>query len=388
MSAGIIHTALQAIVGVFDAIKKGASKASNAEAYVGTHSLIDTTKITRVEPLTIISKDLLNLDYIIDINQALLSIFAGYYLQAVAILTKINDVAVIRTLDSLNPNRDHTGLMIEERIRASKEAYSNLSLENYKYQLPTSQSIALEGDDDPANVKTLNEIANLSVGKMLNVSIGFDQITEVRKADGPFDQVSEKKTRESVTLPIAVRLLVSLIPSQSIVQLLTLKKEDISLVERWHAYRSGRIEFVKDLIFCQDLVDEYKKAMIQDESGTVLELIRRVNNSKRYGLLTANPSLVSASSLFVISEQIAKEIEFKLGGKLSSPTVRQKIFDNSYAMIIAVVDREYERVIFYSRGVNAATNLSIKEVKAAAKGKGPDIFDIMKSIQMGMPPSF
>lgn len=408
MSPGIIHTALQAIVGVFDAIKKGVGKLANAEAYTGTHSLIDTTKITRVEPLTIISKDLLNLDYLIDINQALLNIFSGYYLQAVAILTRVHDVKVVRILDSLNPNRDHSGLLIEERIRSSQESFKHLSLEEYKYRLPTHESLALEANEDDNNIKLLNEVSNLSVGKMLNVSISFNSYdTEIKtiggvehkekttneagdmneKGSSSQRQVTEKRPH-AVTLPIAVRLLASLIPNSSIIQLLTLHKEDISLVERWHAYRSGRIEFVKDLIFCQDLVNEYKKAMIQDDSGSVLELIRRVNNSKRYGLLTNNPSLVSASTLFIISEQIAKEIELKLGGKLSNPLVRQKIFDNSYAMIIVVVDRDYERVIFYSRGVNAATNLSVKEVKASNKGKGPDIFDIMKSIQMGMPPTF
>ncbi len=57
-------------------------------------------------------------------------------------------------------------------------------------------------------------------------------------------------------------------------------------------------------------------------------------------------------------------------------------------MIIAVVDREWERVTFYTRGMAAATDLSFKEIKSANKGKGPDILDLMKSFNQGLPISF
>jgi hypothetical protein len=57
-------------------------------------------------------------------------------------------------------------------------------------------------------------------------------------------------------------------------------------------------------------------------------------------------------------------------------------------MIIAVVDREWERVTFYTRGISSHTELSIDEIKAANKGKGPDISDIMKSYNMSASPSF
>jgi len=368
------------ICGVVSIVARFINQTLNVTNYYSTKSLSEVTKLTRVEPLAIISKDCLNLDYMPDISQALLSIFSGYYLQAISLLTNVNDVEVVRILDKLNPDRDSTGWLLSDSI--SKESINNLVLENYKYSLPTINSVALEGDKGDKHgqdIQSLNEVSNLSVGKMLNVTIAYNKT----------DEVGNKSSEvSSIKIPVSVRIMASIIPNATISNILALKTESNTLTERYHAWRSGRISFIKDLIFCQDLIDEHKKAMITDESGTVQEIMRRVNNSKKFGLLSKNPSLVSASNLFVISEEVAREVESKLGGKLSNPRIREKAFENTYAMIIAVVDREWERVTFYSRGISTSTNLSVKEIKQASKGKGPDIMDILKSYNLGAAPSF
>lgn len=371
MDIGIVNTTLQAVAKIVNEIR------NNATNYYTTKSLPEATRLTRVEPLTIISKDLLNLEYMPDVAQSLLSVFAGYYLQAVTMLTTVNDIEVVRILDKLNPDRDESSFLFSEPPRL--ESISNLVLESYQYSLPTKTTLATE-DREADNVKFITEVSNLCVGKLLNVNIKYDHAAT---------EVSNQRKNQELTIPISIRLMASVIPNSTITHLLTLKTEDSGIVERFHAWRSGRISFIKDLIFCQDLIDQYKSSMIGDESGTMQEIVRRVNNSKKFGLLTKNPSLVSASNLFVISEEIARDIESKLGGKLSNPKIREKAFDSTYAMIIAVVDREWERVTFYTRGISSSTDLSVKELKAASKGKsGIDIMDVMKSLTMGSSPNF
>lgn len=362
MDLGIVHTTLQTVAKLVNEIK------TNVTSLYSTKSLSEVTKLTRVEPLTILSKDCINLEYMPDVVNVLLSMVSGYYLQAVSILTKVNDVEVIRILDKLNPDRDESAFLMQESI--SRESIATMCMENYQYSLPTRMVTAMEDD----NTKTLMEASNLAVGKMLSVEISYNK--------------GDDKEVSTVKIPVSVRLITSVIPNSSIAHMLTYKTDDNGIVERYHAWRAGRIGFIKDLIFCQDLMDEWKRATIGDETGTMQEIIRRVNNSKKYGLLTKNPSLVSASNLFVITEDIAREIESKLGGKLSNAHIRQKAFDNTYAMIIVVVDREYERVTFHIRGIAASMNLSIKEIKSIGKNKGPDIADIMKAMSGGMSPSF
>jgi hypothetical protein len=170
--------------------------------------------------------------------------------------------------------------------------------------------------------------------------------------------------------------------------MLTVHGNDDTLVERFHAWRSGRINFIRDLVLCQDMIDEHKKALMNDEQGTYSEIMRRVNNSRKYGMLTQNPSLATASNLFVLSYDTALQIEQRLGGKLSNPRVREKMFDATYAMIIAVIDTRYNRAVFYHRGISAATDVSIRELSNSKESKGPDIMDIFKAYQLGNAPSY
>lgn len=376
MDLQFVNTTLQAISNFIN-------KAKEITNYYKDKSLADITRLTRVEPLTIISRDLINLDYMVDINNSVLSVFAGYYLQAVSILTKINNIEVIKLLDKLNPDRDETGFLLGETV--SRESISNLILENYKYKLPSS--LALESPNDELlreetdNIKQILELSNMSVGKLINLKINYQENCD--------NLTCKEDDYKSIIIPVSIRLIVSALSNSNLIKIITSKTEDISLSERYHAWRSGRIKFISDLIFCQDLIDAYKKTAITDESGTVQEITRRVANAKKYGLLTKNPSLVSASNIYIISEEVAKEVEAKYGAKFSSNKMRERLFENTYAMLFVVVDREWERVTFYTRGISSSTDLSIKEIKAANKGKnGPDILDIMKSLNNGMSPNF
>ena len=362
MSA-IIPTAITTIAKI---LSDAFDKSSTIAGYYGSSSLSEATKLLRVEPLTIVSRDLQQVDYMPDVMNTVLSIFSGYYLAGINILTKVNDVRVAKILDRLNPDRDFDTFA----LTVESTHTPTMSVENFKYRLPKP------GEKTPSmeDSKTLNEASNLAVGKVLNVEIAYHD-----------DSDNSDKT---VKLPISVRLASNLVPSVSISNILTSSTEDTSLVERFHAWRSGRIAFWRDLIWCQDLMDEHKRAVISDDTGSLAEIMRRVNNSKKYGVLSKNPSLATASNIFVITESNAKDIELKIGGSLKKMSFRDKIFKDRYVMILAIVDRNFERVTFYTRGIEAGTDVSIREIKSANKGSGVDIADIMRGLSSGMPVSF
>jgi hypothetical protein len=353
-----------------------------------TTSLVEVTKPMRVEPLTVISRDCMTVPELGDVLQSLLSLFSGYYLQAVSVIGNVQSVKVAKVLDSLNPDRDFDYLGEGAKLLGFED-YSEKNTftmydEAYRFRLPTSLNrVGIEENQlspeqiqeikdselhTSVDITKISEISNLAVGKLLNVEIS----------------IGEEKSSK---FPVSVRLIPSMLPNSSILHILALKTEDTSFTERFHAWRAGRISLIKDLILAQDLIDEHKKALMEDQSGVYSEIMRRVNNAKKFGLITRNPSLVSASNLFVISKDVARELELKLGGKLSNARIREKAFQNTYAMIIVVLDTEMERVTFYNRGTAAATDISFREIKASAKGKGPDILDVLRALNLGSAPA-
>lgn len=340
-----------------------------------TTSLVEFTSAARVEPLTIVGSDCVNLEYLPDVLQSLQSLFSGYYLQAVALTATVGDIKVIKLLDKLNPSRTPTlGSFANEDLDDSWR----LASESYKHRLPTTKNtVALEAEKvavknslDKDTITTIRDLSNLSVGKLLKVTI--------KGPDG----------KDAYEIPISIRLMVSQLPDSSMTHLLSMKTDDVTIVERYHAWRAGRISFIKDLVLCQDLISEHRKALMNDKDGTYSEIIKRVNNNKQAGLIQNNPSLATASNLVVISDSTAANVEYKMGGKLSNIRIREKIFNSTYIMILVIIDRQSERITFYHRGIDAGTNVGLRDIKVSNKSGGADISDFLKSYMMGNNPAF
>ena len=350
------------------------------------NSMTKLTRLTRAEPLTIISQDCANLEYLPLLLNNLCSIYSGYFLQAVSIMTNASmNIEVVRILDALNPNRDSTGFLLQGRHEAANLSSDNTHMamvaENYKFTLPmsTSQETIVMAREEAARqqdtIKVIYEMENLAVGKLLNVDI------QVPCGDGSGEC-------NTVTIPVTVRLSPAILNNESMAYLFTHRKEDTGIVERYHSWRAGRISLIRDMVFCQDLINEYRKAALKDRTGTLQEIVRRVNANRGYGLLTKNPSMAISSNLYVISQDVAREIEGKVGYRFNDPRGREKIFAGTYAMIIAVVDVEREIVSFYFNGIAQPATMTVRAIKASSKSKGPDVGDIMKTLLDGRAPTF
>lgn len=336
-------------------------------------SLIEYTKTTRVEPVVLVDQGAVALPYIHDVLQSVNSIFAGYYLQAVALSLNVGKVDTIRVLDKVNPARDpaeNAGMFIGDML---------LSEESYKYGLPViGQSFGLEayGDDKKQpvensfgkdSVKMATEVANLSVGKLFDVHVE----SEGHKA----------------TIPVSVRLIVSAATPDNLVHILTVGSKDTSVKERYHAWRAGQLTFVKDLIMCQDLVDEHREALMKDATGQYASTLKRRDKNRLAAALSGSPSIATASNIYVLMNSTVSKLEGDIGGRLKDFKVRENIFKNTYIMLMVVIDPSWEQITIYHRSIDTPTQLSVKELKAANRGTGPDVAEILKAFQLGNAPT-
>ena len=353
------------------AIELASRVASSMASGTNSSSLIDVASVARVEPITMLDADCVNIPEIADITRTMESLFSGYYLQAVNIMSTIGDVSVVSKLGPLNPNRK-LGL---EALH--EEALMVLSMEDYKFRLPSNKkqpTFALEaGDIKPAVIydkllEQVNASGNLSVGKVYNVQL--------------------KHNDSTVTIPIAIRLMVNVVPSRMMVDLFTYRNNfDLNMKERFHDWRSGRLSLIGDLILCNDLIDKRRRAGIRDRSGLMGQINNRESKNFVAGFMNGKGSVATASNLAIISTETLELIEHELNGRISNSKVRSAMFENTNLMILAVVDKGYERVIFYHRGLESTTSVSFRELKLAGKGSGSDVSDILKAYISGSSPS-
>lgn len=333
-------------------------------------SIIEYTKPTRVEPLTIIEDRIKLLPYAHDLMQTLTTIYAGYYLQAVGISVNVGKIDVIRLLDKLNPERSPFDSTMGT-------AGYMMSTESYQHALPrpgktpsleaapqTPQSAGGFGRDQ---VLKLQENTNLSVGKLLEVQV--------------------ESCGHKATFPISLRLIVNNADEATLAHTLAIGSKDISMKARWHGMRSGQLKYIEDGVFCQDLIDEHRKALMRDTGFYAATLARR-NKNVLSAIVSGQPSVATASNIVVISKDLQKKLEGQIGGRLSDFATRERIFKNTYVMLMVVVDPEWGHVTIYHRSLERPTELTDKELKSASKAAGPDIAEILKAYQLGNSPSF
>jgi hypothetical protein len=352
-------------------------------------SLIDYTRPSRVEPLCLVDARVINAEATPQVMQSLVNIISAYYLQAVAISTNVGNVSVIGALDRLSPNRNPLdtaiGAASGDGIGAS---IGMMSMEAYQDRLPTPQTaqkalefslkriakqeakIALE---DGVNAKpldiqgTMREMANLSVGKLLNVEI----------SDGA----------NKATIPVSVRLMANVLPTENMVHILAAGNKDTTMKGRWHQWRSGEIEFIADLVLCQDLISAHRKNLMSDKTGIFASIMKTRRGNWLSGFLSANPTIAVASNVVVMAKTTQDMIELEANGDMNNFAFREKLFAPTYIMLMAVIDEQWDRITFYHRGIAHATNVSLRDLKAANGSGGPDVSDILQAYRIGNAPA-
>jgi hypothetical protein len=222
--------------------------------------------------------------------------------------------------------------------------------------------------------KGLAEAGNLSVGRTYTVDI--------------------TDAGHKASIPVQIRLLTTECDSGLLVHILSdqAKVKTSTAKERAFGFKLGELKFWKDIVFATDLIDEHKKAMLADKTGVYKEIMNRRAaghaNDARAFFDEGHLSVGTASSLVVTTRQTIKDLETVLGGKWSDFNVRQKVFDRSYLMIVAVADPDYDHVTFYYRGIELPTELSVKDIKKAGKDSNADIMALMQALQQGSAPRF
>lgn len=378
-------------------------------------SIADVTKIARVEPITLISSNLNGTKELYDILHGVLNIYAAYHLQAVALLgTQIYDSRILKILDKTNPDRDlktflASGQLAFEQLynegdygKVSTEAYRTMSLKGCKFSLPfmsqpgvsmesvklnsfgTDGSYDLEGNSRDSDIRT--SIPKIDGFEKLGLTVG--KIIDVSFHHGRRDTENSAGDSTSSTIPVVVKLDTMIIPGETISAISTMNTDEITFTGRAQDAIRGRISFIKDFILCSDLIKAQKKSMIKDPTGFYAQMLKRVNNSKLYSALSGNISVAGVSGIIVMSEEEENEIQKKIGGRLSNLKTRELVFNNVSAMMIVVVDREWERVSIYIRDITGFSQSSFDSFKTAKDKETGMIMDLFKAMSQSNAPSF
>lgn len=198
--------------------------------------------------------------------------------------------------------------------------------------------------------------------------------------------------KESVSINLFIQLNPRYIPADVARQFVALNFTP-SFKQRWMQMTAGEIKFIKDLIFCADLHQQTRQAMIHDTSGVLAEMMSKTNE----GLFNAIYKMSQLDDVASSRENIANTILIfeknnfakacsNSGFKFNTFTNRQRFFDKTFSLMVAVVDPMYNKVEIYYNGLESFSIFNFDQLKKNSKTESLDITKMMESFARGMGP--
>ena len=422
-----------------NALRKQAAKAAIGMAEQSmNNSYVQATKSMRIQPITVIDHTLLSNPVIENLNQVLLNIFIAYYLQAIARDNVVGKVSVFRRLDRLNPNRSAAQSVLNNSmvILDALEGYYDFQLPTMPKRLSThaerqavkfameSLSVGLEADErlqpnyfkpgydaetadgkpdmeirkENAKVRDVDDAIGSGASILLDKVADRNQTATIDNsvlkdlsnlAIGKIVNVELHNGDSKVTVPVAFRLMTSsMIPSLMVDMLAYSTRKAVTLKERWHAWRSGRIQFWRDFMFARDQIrDEIRyNASTKDKDKIYQKIQERKQSNMAAGAASGNPTMANISNIIVINKATLSQLEASIGGRLQQFSVREKLFADSGIMIFVVVDTDNNRVRMYFHSIEEHTDMSFNELARDAKKDNANLTDLLQMMMQGSAP--
>ena len=197
--------------------------------------------------------------------------------------------------------------------------------------------------------------------------------------------------KQVITIPILVRLSPTIINNQVAEQFFKVNfKPD--LWTRWFKWRTGEISFWKDFLFELDIRNDRRKALKNDRTNEVFEMMSQRTNSlsayigKLVGWRSGRQNI--ASTIHIYTKRYFDMWCHDSGLDFRNFKSRQQFFEKSFTMIINVIDSDYNKVYTYINGINNYAELSFSQLQNNRSKQSYDLSQIMRAFSTQSAPRF
>lgn len=329
-------------------------------------SLLDFIRVGQVTPMVIIDSDIRHNPTTKDILHVLSTLFTAYYMQALAYEDLIDDVRITQRLDKFNPNQ-------------SKPVFKNFGVESLGgYGLGGGAKTGLEAYDKDRgaesvftkeNTSELYEDRGLAVGKTITIKL--------------HDRAGNPRP-----VPVTIRMVPMTMDSSAMLSAYSLGSRWNTDSERRHRVNQGELHWLWDYWLKRDLIREHQQALLKDKSGVYAAMSDRRSSKLMSAIINGEESLAAAAAMCIMSSKTAKELERRLGGKLSSYKTREQLFQTTGLMLLVVFDPNFDQMTFYYTGTPDVSQLSTNEVKASGKKQDVNVMELINTFMNKGAPSF
>ena len=336
-----------------------------------------------------IEEPLARLDITPNLLKALQSVYSGMILM---LLQRSNEIATGRTVSD-TMNKVYTRGMgveayqdVEAELNGLTSGLESMTTKNTPFlstALEAFQSTEAYGDDGDNGGDRMSLNADtmggtiappdlLPVGQVLKVTlVGVDAKGGSIKSD----------------VLVGIRMTPYIVASPSMEVILE-NGHKPNFRMRWMQWKAGEISFWKDLIFQADRVRKMEAAMRADRTGAYQTFLSDTSKRDQDRFLDIlynldNPQAMSnnlANSVIVVSEDTVKKAAASSGFNLLDAHQRQRFFNSSYVMMLAVIDPNYHQVNLYMNGFELPQHYAFTDFASKKKMDASDFLSMFQAM--------
>lgn len=341
------------LFGILGEFSQGARTIGKAIKATRNSSISEYLGSTSVEPTCLLESSLVHLEITDSLLMNLLESYACMYLQVASRLTavSIDAVKVTRTLEKLATDRDILDAIVATESEGNN--FISLGLEAFKA--------------DSKAFAPVTENSQLSVGKLIKIEIS--------------------NGKESLDVPVSIRFRTRVTPNGLIKDIFTANYADTNLLTRIKLYNLEELT-LSEMFSGSDIVKAQERVRLADRDGLVTSHFTSALKDAGYAALTGEIPINRASGVTVISTTSATAIERELRGNLDKHKDRERFFEGTATMVLAIVDPEEEMVHIYYRGFKDGMSETFRSVTRNSKSGSNDLTPVVKDLLSGQVPSF
>lgn len=163
-------------------------------------------------------------------------------------------------------------------------------------------------------------------------------------------------------------------------------------MKRWYQVTAGEISFVKDFLFELDLLEKRNKAIKQDKTGELSDMMERQQSNlwkyikKIVGYQKERQNIASTVQIF--NKYSFDKFCHDAHCDFRRVDNRNKYMNKTMSMIVAVIDSDYNKVDLYYSGLDNKGEYNFNQIKNLAENKQYDLSQVMKAFANTSAPRF
>lgn len=394
-----------------------------------------------VEPIAIVDSSLRTEEHIDKILELNADIFSGYFAQAFDVLVKVYGLDHRTVLDLLSTDKSAVGSVVNYALGTesaltsidellddgatilSIEAYHGKTLDEIedeervkaevrdefkkkddqrrndaKFREELLRNSAKQEEEDRRRKNSLeddkrkqsNSLKDTNLNRQIDYKAKSTEITEDKNISSIVQKkinieilINKNNVSHTVVIPMLVKLAVRFVSPKHILDVIDSKGNDKKFSFRLDEYRAGAISLT-DLLFGNDLIEKYKTNQLQDHNELLKIINARTANANAKLVTSMGVGYEKYFNLLIVSKATQASMERAVKGKLIKAKYKEKVLEQTNALLLTVVDEDYERVIIYTKDIDGISDITFKSLAKGSKDSGMN--DIFKSLVDNRPP--